>query len=212
MLLHPLFMTAFVIDDYFADNDDFGASVAVVSSASSKTAIGVGHLMAQRDGIRTVGLTSPGNLAFTRSLGCWDRVATYDEIASLSKEPAVYIDISGSGTVKHAVHTHYGDDLRFSSTVGATDHADMGGGGDGPLPGPTPELFFAPSQIAKRNEDWGREEFERRMVDAFFGYAAWTDDWLTIERHTGGDAAAALWEQMLPGAVDPTVGHIVTIP
>lgn len=211
MLLHPLFATSFVIDDFFEDNGDFGATTAIVSSASSKTAIGVAHLMAKRDGIRTVGLTSAGNLAFAESLGCWDRLVTYDAIDTLTKEPAVYIDISGSGTVRQAVHRHFGDDLTFSSTVGATDWDDMGEGGAEPLPGPSPELFFAPTQIAKRNEDWGREEMERRLADAFFAYAAWTDGWMTIERHQGAEAAAALWSEMLPGRVDPTVGHIVAI-
>lgn len=211
MLLHPLFTTSFVIDDFFADNDDFGASVAVVSSASSKTAIGVAHLMAKREGIRTIGLTSPGNLAFTESLGCWDKVVTYDEVDTLPAEKAVYIDISGSGSVKHAVHSHYGDDLTYSSTVGATDWADMGGGGEDPLPGPTPELFFAPSQIQKRNEEWGREEMERRLAEAFFAYADWTDEWMTVVRHEGAEAAQALWAEMLPGKVDPTLGHIVSI-
>lgn len=211
MLLHPLFMTAFVIDDFFEDNDDFGATTAIVSSASSKTAIGVAHLMAKRDGIRTVGLTSAANLAFAGSLGCWDQLVTYEEVGSLATEPAVYIDISGSGTVKQAVHRHFGADLTYSSTVGATDWGDMGGGGDEPLPGPSPELFFAPTQIAKRNQEWGREEMERRLADAFFAYSDWTDGWMTIERHQGADAAAALWTEMLPGRIDPTVGHIVSI-
>ncbi|MDG2028342.1 MAG: DUF2855 family protein [Acidimicrobiales bacterium] len=211
MLLHPLFMTSFVIDDFLADNDDFGASVAVVSSASSKTAIGVAHLMAKREGIRTIGLTSPGNMAFTESLGCWDELALYDDVGSLTVEPAVYIDISGSGTVKHAVHSRFGEQLGHSSTVGVTDWGDMGGGGEQPLPGPSPEMFFAPSQIMKRNEDWGREEMDRRLAEAFFAYSAWTDSWLSITRHEGGDAAADLWREMLPGKVDPTVGHIISL-
>ncbi|MEM7139675.1 MAG: DUF2855 family protein [Actinomycetota bacterium] len=211
MLLNPLFMTSFVVDDFVEDNDDFGASVAVISSASSKTAIGIAHLMAARDGIRTVGLTSAGNLAFAESLGCWDQLVTYDRIDSLAKEPAIYVDISGSGTVRHAVHAHYGDELRYSSTVGATDHGDMAGGGDQPLPGPTPELFFAPAQITKRNEEWGRETMEARVADAFFAYTDWTDSWMRIVAHQGGDAAAALWQEMHAGAVDPTLGHIVSI-
>ncbi|MSZ15184.1 MAG: DUF2855 family protein, partial [Actinobacteria bacterium] len=40
MVLYPLFFTSFVIDDFLLDNEDFGATQAVVSSASSKTAIG----------------------------------------------------------------------------------------------------------------------------------------------------------------------------
>src|SRR5581483_5053491 len=36
-LLRPLFMTSFLIDDFLADNDFFGAHHVILSSASSKT-------------------------------------------------------------------------------------------------------------------------------------------------------------------------------
>ena len=207
MLLHPLFMTSFVIDDWCDDNDDFGAETVVVSSASSKTAIGLAHLLSRRAGVPVVGLTSPGNLAFTESLGCYDRVVTYDRVSTLDRGPAVYIDMSAAGELRAAVHRHFGDDLKASSSVGATDWAHMAGGND--LPGPTPELFFAPSQIEKRNAEWGREEMDRRAREAWTTYSAWTDDWLTIVHHDGPEALAALWAEMLPGRVDPAVGHIV---
>ena len=48
MLLYPLFFTSFLIDDFLLDNNGFGAEQIVVSSASSKTAIGVAHLAKQR--------------------------------------------------------------------------------------------------------------------------------------------------------------------
>lgn len=218
MLLHPLFMTSFVIDDLFGDNDFFRSAAgansaditAVISSASSKTAIGVGHLMQQRDNVRVVGLTSAGNLDFTTSLGCYDEVFTYDRVADLPVGPAVYVDISGSGTLKHQVHGHYGDQLGFSSAVGATDWADVAGG-EGELAGPTPEFFFAPTQLQKRTEDWGREEMERRIVDAWKGYSRWTNSWLEVVDHDGVGALAELWAGMLPGRVDPKIGHVVHI-
>lgn len=209
MLLHPLFMTSFVIDDWCADNDLFGATTVVLSSASSKTAIGVAHLMAQREGVHVVGLTSPGNVAFTEGLGCYDQVVTYDMVASLERTPAAYIDMSAAGDLRHAVHSHFGDDLRVSSSVGATAWEQMEGGAD--LPGPTPELFFAPTQIEKRTAEWGREEMERRILDAWTTYSAWTDDWMTIVHHDGPDALAALWAEMLPGRVDPALGHVVRV-
>ena len=46
MLLWPLFVTSFVVDDFLGDHDLFGAHTAVVSSASSKTAIGAAFLLA----------------------------------------------------------------------------------------------------------------------------------------------------------------------
>ena len=65
-LLRPLFITSWLIDDFLADNDFFGATadpqqraLMLLSSASSKTAYGTAFQMAQRAGIEVVGLTSP---------------------------------------------------------------------------------------------------------------------------------------------------------
>ena len=81
-LLRPLFGTSFLIDDFLADNRFFGARIVILSSASSKTAYGTAFCLALRrgatDAVKVIGLTSPGNVAFTRSLGCYDEVLCYD--------------------------------------------------------------------------------------------------------------------------------------
>src|SRR3982074_1549716 len=78
-LLRPLFMLSFLVDDYLAENDFFGARSVMLSSASSKTAFGLAHLLhTQRKGIKVIGLTSAGNTDFVRSLGCYDERGTDD--------------------------------------------------------------------------------------------------------------------------------------
>ncbi len=59
MLLWPLFFTAFLIDDFLGGEELFGAGTALVSSASSKTALSAAFLLARREGVEVVGLTSP---------------------------------------------------------------------------------------------------------------------------------------------------------
>src|SRR6187551_51828 len=44
-ILQPLFMTSFLIEDFLADADLFGAGTVVLASASSKTALGVAFLL-----------------------------------------------------------------------------------------------------------------------------------------------------------------------
>ena len=57
------------------------------------------------------------------------------------------------------------------------------GAGAGELPGPAPAIFFAPTRIAKRSEDWGRAAVEARVVDAWRPFCDWIDGWLeTIDR------------------------------
>lgn len=212
MLLHPLFFTGFVVDDLFADNDMFGTDTVIASSASSKTAIATAHLLAQRRDLNVVGLTSAGNLDFVSSLGCYDRAISYDEIDDIGADSAIYADFSGSETIRRAVHAQFGDGLRYSCLIGGT-HWDETGGPQAAeeLPGPTPEFFFAPTQIAKRTADWGRPELDRRLETAWSQFSEWTDSWLEIRRHEGPDAMAALWTLMLNGEADPSEGHTATL-
>ncbi len=75
ILFFPLFFTSFLIDDFLADENFFGADTIVISSASSKTAIIAAYLLAKRDGINVVGLTSAGNREFVEGLNIYDLVA-----------------------------------------------------------------------------------------------------------------------------------------
>ena len=61
-LLRPLFMLSFLVDDFLAENEFYGAKSVMLSSASSKTAFGLAHLLhARGNGIKVIGLTSAGN-------------------------------------------------------------------------------------------------------------------------------------------------------
>jgi hypothetical protein len=173
-VLRPLFITSFLIDDHFADNAFFGARQLLLSSASSKTAFGTAHCLAQRRGEtgapQVIGLTSPGNADFTRSLGCYDDVRRYDELAALDPNvPTAYIDFAGNAELRRRVHGHFGDALTCSSSIGGTHWQALGSARD--LPGPRPTLFFAPAQVKKRSapppEGWGGAELQRRIAGAW---------------------------------------------
>ena len=209
MLLWPLFVTSFVVDDFLGDHELFGAGTAVVSSASSKTAIGAAFLITSHAGIEVIGLTSAANLEFVRSLGCYRTVLTYDQIDLLPAADTCYIDVAGRRDVTHAVHTRLGDHLRYSMVVGDT-HWDDDASGDGALPGPQPEFLFAPVQIAKRRTDWGRDGFESNVAEAWERFIPWTDSWLTLRHRTGPVAIEAAYRDLLEGRVDPRIGDICT--
>src|SRR5882762_8460430 len=101
-LLRPLFMLSFLVDDFLAENDDFGARGVMLSSASSKTAFGLAHLLhTLREDIRVIGLTSAANTDFVQSLGCYDEVVTYDRITSLpSNSPVALVDMAGNSELR----------------------------------------------------------------------------------------------------------------
>ena len=57
------------------DNDFFGGQNIILTSASSKTAIGLAALLTARKGDRTIniiGLTSSGNMDFVKGLGYYE--------------------------------------------------------------------------------------------------------------------------------------------
>lgn len=210
MLLFPLFFTSYLVDDFLADRDDAGAEQIVISSASSKTAIGVAFLAHQR-GRRVVGLTSSSNVAFVEGLGVVDQVLTYDDTASIDAVPSVYVDIAGNGDVRHGVHARLGDLLGHSMAVGGThwdQQVDTSGEG---LAGPAPAFFFAPDQISKRTKEWGRDELDARIGEAWDRYADWVDGWIELRHAAGADAVTAVYGELLAGHVDPRVGHICTL-
>jgi hypothetical protein len=208
MLLWPLFFTSFLIDDFIADEDLFGAKVALLSSASSRTSSALAHLLAKRD-IEVVGLTSKGNVEFVQGLGPYDRAVAYEDIGSLDREPAVYVDMSGDAKVRSSVHEHYGDELKHDAAVGITHREELGGA-EG-LPGPQPVFFFAPTRLLKRAEDWGPDGVNTRLAEAWTPYVEWCKEWLEVSHHEGSEELKRIYLEMLDGKSDPAVGHVIKL-
>lgn len=210
LLLRGLFLTSFLAEDYLSDADLFGAESLVISSASSKTSIALAFVAAQRGRVRTVGLTSERNRDFVAGLGIYDRVVTYDAITDLDgKVPSIYVDMAGNPQITHDVHAHFGANLKFSQAIGGT-HWDAERDAAA-IPGPKPEFFFAPSQIAKRAGDWGPEEFQRRLGAALMTFLKSSRDWLQVRRSYGGEATKRVYAETLAGNVDPATGNIVSL-
>lgn len=210
MLLRPLFFTSFLIDDQLADGGFATSGPILISSASSKTAIAAAFLLARREGIELVGLTSPRNADFVEGLGIYDRTVSYDAIDSLEPGPATFVDIAGDGEVRRAVHSHYGDRLVHSMTVGASHWEELGAGA-GELPGPQPTFFFAPTRVVKRSADWGRDGLQTRVADAWHPFCEWTGGWLGTIRGLGFEALRDAYIDVLEGRVDPAHAHVLTL-
>lgn len=214
-LLRPLFMTSFLIDDFLADEGFFGARAVIMSSASSKTAYGTAFCLAQRkNGVRVIGLTSPGNVAFTENLGCYDQVLSYDALPSLdATQRTVYVDFSGSAPVRLAVHAHFNEQLAYSCAVGGT-HWEQRGSGKG-LPGPAPVLFFAPSRSQKRIADWGGAGLQQRTAQAWQAFMKPVTDaqqpWLQVVRGAGQADVLSTYLALLDNKVPAREGHVLSL-
>jgi len=212
-LLRPLFTTSWLIDDFLAESDFFGADTLILSSASSKTAYGTAFQLAQRPGVQVIGLTSPGNKAFCESLGCYHRVLGYEELEQIAADAAcVYVDFAGNADLRRAIHTRFAN-LRYSSSIGGTHVEQLGGAKD--LPGPRATLFFAPAQGLKRTKEWGLEAFQDKLRHGWDSFIAKVTDpaapWLLPQQHRGPQAVQSAYAQVLGGRGDPRAGHILSL-
>lgn len=150
MLYRPLFWTAFWCEDWLAAARYRGATRVLVSSASAKTAFTLAYCMSKRAaaavvgapddalaGLKVVGLTSSRNLAFTRGLGLYDEVVTYDDVESTSalrasdEEKWIYADVASSSALNARIFARLGTALVGGitlgmSTVGPADAASSG--------------------------------------------------------------------------------------
>ena len=209
-IFRPLFATSFLLDDYLEESKLFGARAVVLSSASSKTALGLAFLLSEAKRCPVIGLTSARNRDFVARTGYYAEVLTYDDVARLSADtPTVFIDFAGNGAGVKAVHSHLGGSLTQSIGVGLTHWEGMTPASD--LPGPTPVFFFAPDRAQKRMGDWGGAEFQHRVGEAMRHFLASASTWLRIVEEQGPAALEATYHALVEGRVNPAEGHVLSL-
>jgi hypothetical protein len=206
-LLRPLFMLSFLVDDFLEENDFFGSRRVLLSSASSKTAFGLAHLLHTR-GRHVVGLTSAANAEFVRSLGCYHEVVLYDQIERLAKDPVAFVDMAGNSTVRARLHRHFGECMKYSGQIGLTHRSFSPN--EPELPGAKPAWFFAPDQIRKRAKDWGPGGVEQRFGTAWSAFAPTLPQRLTVVEGVGREAVQQVYLDTLSGRIPPAQGHILS--
>ncbi|MFC4068895.1 DUF2855 family protein [Actinoplanes subglobosus] len=201
-MFRPLFFTSFMLADQVVDNGFYGAGQLLVSSASSKTAYAAA-LQLHGTGPRLIGLTSPGNVAFTRSLGCYDEVIAYDDLGQVARTPAVYLDLSGAPATRAGLRDRLGDLLVRDIAVGLTTQV--------PNAAAAGEVFFAPVQMRKRRQDWGRDGLDQRFAEAWQTFLGTATSAVDVKVGHGPEALRETWLTVLNGEAAPRTGHVVQL-
>jgi hypothetical protein len=210
-LLRPLFMLSFLVDDFLAENNFFGARSVILSSASSKTAFGLAHLLhTLRKDIHVIGLTSAANAGFVRSLGCYHEVVLYDRIESLPMNSSVaFVDMAGNSALRTRLHHHFGDAMKYSGQIGLT-HRNFSA--DEPdLPGAKPVWFFAPDKIRKRAKEWGPGGIDQRFGAAWSSFAPTLPGRLRVVEGRGPTSVKQVYLDTLNGHIPPAQGHMLLL-
>jgi len=196
LVLSPSFWLSFTLDDYLARNTRADRAV-VVTSASSKAAVGLAHLLSRR-GVPVAGLTSPSRLAFARSLSLYDQVLPYDQAESLPADAATVVDIAGDAALRDRIDQHLGQ--RSDIIIAGGTHGDVGC-----------LSFSAPQAIGDLAHEWGWALLDQRFRAALGSFAAHAGSWLAIRRHRGLEDAAALYQRVLTNADSPAEAHLIEV-
>ena len=209
LIFRGLFMTSFLAEDFLREESFYDASQVVVTSASSKTSVALAHCLRANSTMRVIGLTSDANVDFVTNVGEYHDVVTYSEISSLDPSvQTVIVDMAGNPEIVALVHTHFGESLKYSCSIGATHWDQTSHRVD--TPGPKPQFFFAPSQISKRSKEWGRAELNNRLETALNTFIEGAKQWLRIEHQHGTEAVSDTYSQLVAGKMSPEIGNILS--
>ena len=212
-IFRPLFVTAFGLADFLAEQNFFGAEQVVISSASSRTGYSEAFSIRRQSDIDLIGLTSARNRDFVEGLGLYSSAVAYDEIETLdAQRPTLFIDVAGNADVQLRVHRHFGDRLVHDAALGAA-HAHRPPEPAADLPGPKPVFFFAPDWVARRQAEWGSEDFNRRVGEAVAGFFQHVLEHrlIDIREQPGLQAAQSVLGELLDGTTDPAIGHVIRL-
>ena len=211
MIYGPLFKTGFIIDYFMRSEEWFGAEQVLLTSASSKTAMGLASVAKQNSPqIKRIGLTSSGNIDFVERTGLYDKVISYDEVGNLPIAPTVSVDFAGNGKLLAKIHEHFADTLKYSCLVGATHVEERGGfGGAKDMPGPKPTLFFAPDHFVSYFKQHGAAEGGRMIAETWHNFLNAVEGTVEIVTLQGLDAARTTFLEMVGGHVEPAKGIVI---
>ena len=209
-VLRPLFTTSFLIDDFLADENFFGAEQVLLLSASSKTAMGTAYCLKQRGGIKVTGLTSEGNKGFTSETGFYDEVFTYDTITDMNPDvKTVIVDMAGNGSVMGTLYEHFEENIIYNCMVGKSHW--QGAPPVTPKLGAPAKMFFAPDRVKLRMNDWGREGFAKNLAARWLPFCDNAKNWLDIERSAKVTDLLKVYKDFLDGKASPSKGYMFEI-
>ncbi|GBG27630.1 Hypothetical Protein FCC1311_038532 [Hondaea fermentalgiana] len=221
ILMRPLFLTSWLLMDYAAnDMANESQGTVLLTSASSKTAIGMAYLLKyhrpenSNADLRTVGLTSASNVDFVKRIGLYDEVVAYDDAETflgasnenaeaMRKHKGLLVDMSGNGKVLQTVLSCLPN--ASCCRVGLT-HWDQDSQGPG-------KFFFAPTYAEEVVRRIGAATFDKTTRESFAAYLedVKRNNWCQVQKVVGADALKREFTSALETGFDPSQGMVVTL-
>ncbi|MEV6876126.1 DUF2855 family protein [Amycolatopsis sp. NPDC051128] len=206
-LLRPVYPASFHVAGFIAGQAGDDGLTVLITSASSKVAIGIAHRLRGNANVRTIGLTSGEHTGFLTGLGLFDEVTTYDELPAVPAGPVLCVDLAGDAEVLTAIHGKFRAGLAHIALLGWTHGAQP----PPELNDPAPELFFTPAVEGATIEAEGEDAFFARYHAAEDEFIDATESWLTVEAGSGPEAVAAVFRSLADGT-HPANGFTILTP
>ena len=235
MLYRPLYWTSFWCEDWlFASDYRGGAKLFFISSASSKTAFCLAYCIQMRirsKGIpadmRITGLTSERNVGFTKRLGLYHEVLSYDDINGKSFDPgvrAIYIDVAGSDELNRKLLAVRGPTFVAAIKLGMSNVTptnldatnvwnenttlERTAVGSNPTRTLEFETFFMVEWLAVRVKQLSVKEIVGMQIKAWKRLIVDAKDWVEITRVYGGEKVKAAYDRALKDGLRAEDGYV----
>ncbi|WP_035726259.1 DUF2855 family protein [Eisenibacter elegans] len=209
-VLKPLFVTSFLNYHFLYDQGFKGATQILLTSASSKTALGLAFMLKQQQVYHNkliIGLTSEANLDFVRQTGYYDQVYTYQQWADIALKPSLIVDFAGNAERLQQLSLHLGELLKYISLIGLADWQAA----HNFKTLPQSEFFFAPTVAKQKFAEWGIVEANQKIATQFLAFVDQAKQSLAIHYLQTPAAVAEVYTQLVEGTVDPSKAYIVQI-
>ncbi|KAF8334048.1 uncharacterized protein EI90DRAFT_3050810 [Cantharellus anzutake] len=214
MLYRPLFWTSYWFEDWLYAKQYFGAHTVLVSSASSKTSFTVAYNIQRRKkttgslDVNVIGLTSPSNVQFTRSLGLYDGVFTYDELDQVmmtvpSPHPLVYVDVLGNSSLNSRVNKVFSPSMFVPLGIDIWEDKTK----------TNVKGFFTPEWLAVRIAQLSPQQILEMQVEAWAALMKDCRKWVKIEKTygLGNDGVQRYYWKTLEGKIAAEIGQAFSL-
>lgn len=235
MLYRPLYWTSFWCEDWLFTSDyRGGAKLIFISSASSKTAFCLAYRIQMRIRSREIpadtiiiGLTSKRNVGFTRRLGLYHEVVSYEDIDRMSFGPgvrAIYADVAGSDELNRKLLAVRGPLFVAAIKLGMSNVTptkidvtniwtkntalEEAAGGSSPAKVPEFETFFMVEWLAVRVKQLSVREILGMQAKAWKQLLVDAKGWVEITRVYGGEKVKAAYDSALRDGLRAEDGYV----
>lgn len=211
MLFGPLHLTAFMMLHFLKENDWKGAEQIVILSASSKTSLGMAFAFNQTENSpQVIGFTSSRNLENISELELYDELYTYENVSQIDgSKPTVIIDMSGLTELVNSLFVQLGDQLITYIQIGRTHWTTPRT--KSIVPKDKLFFFFAPGIMKKKQDEWGKAEYDKITAEFIKSSAKKISTWMSYETHDELNDLVDIHQQLSEGSVPPDKGIIIKL-